>query len=264
MTDAQPQHAQPAAPPAGPPRSEPSREAEPRPRTGRPGSPQTLIFDADDTLWENNVYFDRVIEDFVDWVAHPTLDRGTIRAMLNDVEAANLHTHGYGTTAFLHNLAECLERLRSRPTGAQERQEIERLAAALIHHEIELMPGVSDALRQLGRRHRLLLMTKGAQQEQQRKIDASGLAEHFEAVHIVAEKHPEAYRRLVSAHGLAPATTWMIGNSPRSDIVAARAAELNAVYIPHAQTWELEHAEMDLSDPRVLVLAAFPDLLLHF
>jgi putative hydrolase of the HAD superfamily len=224
----------------------------------------TLIFDADDTLWENNVYFKRVVDDFIAWVAHPTLDRNEIRGILNDIEAANIGSHGYGTTAFLHNLAECLERLRERPTSEQDRREIETVAAALISAELELMPGVTEALAELGRRHELLLLTKGQRDEQQRKIDASGLAGHFSAIHVVAEKDPTTYVSLIRQQALAPDTTWMIGNSPKSDILASRAAGLNAVFIPHRHTWELEDSVLDPADERVLVLNAFPDLLRHF
>jgi putative hydrolase of the HAD superfamily len=225
---------------------------------------QTLIFDADDTLWENNVYFKRVVDDFVDWVAHPTLERAQIRRLLNDVEAANLGTHGYGTTAFLHNLGECLERLRQQPTSASDRREIEALADALVNHELELMPGVTEALEELGRRHELLLLTKGTPDEQQRKIDASGLAGHFRSIHIVREKDAETYRRLTRERRLSLETTWMIGNSPKSDIVAARTAGLRAVFIPHRHTWELEESALDHADERVLVLGSFPELLRHF
>ncbi len=225
---------------------------------------QTLIFDADDTLWENNVYFKQVVDDYLDWVAHPTLDRSQIRSILNDMEAANTVTHGYGTTAFLHNLAECLERLRERPTSDAERREIEELAHALVHHQLELMPGVADALTELGSRHELWMLTKGAAEEQQRKITASGLAGHFQAVHIVSEKNPAVYRALAHQHDLQLDRTWMIGNSPKSDILAARAAGLNAVFIPHRYTWELEHSELDPDDHQVLVLSSFPDLLRHF
>jgi putative hydrolase of the HAD superfamily len=225
---------------------------------------QTLVFDADDTLWENNVYFKRVVDDYLDWVAHPTLDRDQIRAILNDIESVNIGTHGYGTTAFLHNLAECLERLRERPTNKSERMQIQELANDLIHHQIELMPGVAEALTDLATRHELLLVTKGAPDEQQRKIDASGLAGHFSAVHIVAEKDAHTYRRLFAHHELRAETTWMIGNSPKSDILAARAAGLNAVFIPHRYTWELEQSELDPEDRHVLVLESFPELLEHF
>jgi putative hydrolase of the HAD superfamily len=230
----------------------------------RLAAPQSLIFDADDTLWENNVYFKRVVDDFIDWVAHPTLDRAEIRRILNDIEAANIGTHGYGSTAFLHNLAECLERLRRRPATAADRESIRELAVDLIEHRLQLMPGVEEVLTELGRRHALYLLTKGAPDEQQRKIDASGLAGHFSAIHVVAEKDPTTYVSLIRQQALAPDTTWMIGNSPKSDILASRAAGLNAVFIPHRHTWELEDSVLDPADERVLVLNAFPDLLRHF
>jgi len=231
---------------------------------GRTEMRQTLIFDADDTLWENNIYFKRVVDDFLAWVAHPTLEHAEIRTMLNDIESANIGVHGYGAGAFLHNLGQCLERLQQRPTSDADRREIESLANALLSHELELMPGVADTLRDLGSRHELLLLTKGAADEQRRKIDASGLAEHFAHIHIVREKDAAAYRRLTAQHGLAPRSTWMIGNSPKSDIVAARAADLNAVFIPHRHTWELEQSVVDHTDRRVLVLGSFPELVHHF
>lgn len=225
---------------------------------------QTLIFDADDTLWENNVLFERVVEDYLDWLAHPTMDRAEIRMILDDVEAANARHNGYGAKAFLRNLAETFERLHQRPVTETQLIEIEVLAAALLRHDIELMPGVTDVLAELGTRHNLYLLTKGDREEQQRKVDASGLAHHFEAVHIVPEKEVSVYLAVAAEHRLDPGFTWMIGNSPKSDILPARAAGMNAVYIPHFHTWVLERSELDPDDDRVLRLTSFPALLQHF
>jgi putative hydrolase of the HAD superfamily len=225
---------------------------------------QTLVFDADDTLWENNVLFERVVSDYLDWLAHPTLDRTAIRAVLDDVERANVVVHGYGSASFLRSLRDCFERLRERPASAGEADRITELAAALVHHEVELMPGVAETLGELGTRHDLLLLTKGQPDEQQRKIDASGLAHHFRSVHIVAEKRAPTYRELVTRQQLRPADTWMIGNSPASDIRPAREVGLGAVFIPNAYTWALEHAEIDPYDDGVLHLQRFGQLLDHF
>lgn len=225
---------------------------------------QVLIFDADDTLWENNVLFERVIDDFLDWVAHPTLDKAEIRAILDDIERANAPTLGYGSKMFLHSLGECLERLRERPATGEERQQIDELAVALIELRIDLVPGVTETLEVLGARHDLLLLTKGDTEEQQRKLDASNLAKHFSSIHIVAEKGVDTYHRLAREHAFDPGRTWMIGNSPRSDILPARRAGLNAVFIPNANTWVLEHDELDPGDEKVLRLDRFPDLLKHF
>ncbi|WAL67022.1 HAD-IA family hydrolase [Amycolatopsis cynarae] len=225
---------------------------------------QILIFDADDTLWENNVVFERVIDEFLDWLAHPTLDRDALRRILDDIERANSAAHGYGSKVFLRSLHDCLERLRQRPATEDERREILRLADALIHHQVELIPGVAETLDELAGRHELFLLTKGDHDEQRRKIEASGLDHHFRGVHIVREKHAGCYLQLVEEHGMAPDRAWMIGNSPKSDILPARQAGLNAVFIPNDNTWALEHEEVDPADDRVLHLTRFPDLLSHF
>jgi putative hydrolase of the HAD superfamily len=225
---------------------------------------QVLIFDADDTLWENNVLFERVIEDFLTWLENPTMRRAEVRAVLDDIEAANAVSHGYGAKMLLRSLHDCFERIAERPAGAEERSAIDGLAAALIDHKVELIPGVADTLARLGERHSLLLLTKGDAEEQRRKLDASELAHHFEHVHIVAEKSMDTYTGLIERHGLVTADTWMIGNSPKSDVRPARAAGMNAVFIPNQHTWVLEHDEVDHTDERILTLRAFPDLLRHF
>ncbi|MGQ0838982.1 HAD family hydrolase [Actinokineospora sp.] len=230
----------------------------------RTTTPQVLIFDADDTLWENNVLFERVIEDFLDWLDHPTMDRHQIRGVLDDIETANAVTHGYGSKMLLRSLHDCFTRLRDRPATTTEHARINQLATALIDHQVDLIPGVADTLTDLGDRHALLLLTKGDVEEQRRKLDASQLAHHFRDVHIVTEKDVATYRDIIARHGLRPSTTWMIGNSPKSDIVPARAAGLNAVFIPNDNTWILEHAVFDESDNQVLALRAFTDLLDHF
>ncbi|TJZ43525.1 HAD family hydrolase [Streptomyces piniterrae] len=223
-----------------------------------------LIFDADDTLWENNVIFERVIDEFLEWMAHPELGRDGVRAVLDGIEAANAVTHGYGSKVFLRSLGECVERLRGRAATADESARISGWAAAFDGHRVELIPGVPETLAELARRHELLLLTKGDTQEQERKVAASGLTRHFRGVHIVAEKDVATYEELTRAYELVPAATWMIGNSPKSDILPARAAGMNAVFIPNDHTWVLEHSELDPDDKKVLRLSAFGDLLRHF
>ena len=227
-------------------------------------SEQTLIFDADDTLWENNVVFERMIEDYLDWVAHPTLDRAQVRAVLNEIELANTVAHGYGSRVFLRTLGDCFGRLNERPASPTEEAQIRELAAALAEHRVELLPDVAETLDQLGSRHSLFLLTKGDPDEQQRKIDASNVSHHFIDIHIVAEKNVDTYHSVTSQHDLDPARTWMIGNSPKSDILPARRAGQNAVFIPNDNTWALEHDVLDPGDAGVLHLRQFAELLLHY
>ena len=227
-------------------------------------SEQTLIFDADDTLWENNVVFERVIEDYLDWVAHPTLDRAQVRAVLNEIELANTVAHGYGSRVFLRTLGDCFGRLNERPASPTEEAQTRELAAALAEHRVELLPDVAETLDQLGSRHSLFLLTKGDPDEQQRKIDASNVSHHFIDIHIVAEKNVDTFHSVTSQDDLDPARTWMIGKSPKSDILSARRAGLNAVFIPNDNTWALEHDVLDPNDTGVLHLRQFGELLLHF
>jgi putative hydrolase of the HAD superfamily len=108
-----------------------------------------------------------------------------------------------------------------------------------------LLPGVAETLAELARRHRLILMTKGNHAEQADKLARSGLGATFAAVEIVAEKDPPTYREVIARHELTPHTSWMIGNSIKSDINPALAAGLHAVFLFHKDTWVLEHATLD-------------------
>ena len=231
---------------------------------GRGGARQSLIFDADDTLWENNVYFERAIEEFLDFLAHSSLSRAEARATLDEIERANAGVDGYGSAAFGRSLRQCYERLAEHPIRDEDLAVVMGFAERILAQEIEPIAGVAETLPELGRRHELILMTKGHPDEQRLKIERSGLAGHFRHAAVVPEKDAAAYRALTTELGLEPGRTWMIGNSPKSDINPALAAGLNAVFVPHAQTWGLERAELASGRGRLLSLGRFSDLLLHF
>jgi len=109
-----------------------------------------------------------------------------------------------------------------------------------------------------------MLVTKGHPEEQRLKIERSGLESRFTATAVVSEKAVETYRLIVEQRQLDPGRTWMIGNSPRSDINPALQAGINAVFIPHEHTWRLEKEEVIPSDGRLLTLRAFGELRSHF
>ncbi len=206
---------------------------------------QTLLIDADDTLWENNVYFERAIAGFISYLNHHQYTAAEVRQALNAVERETILAHGYGLTSFTRSLVTCFARLSPAPVTEEKAQRILGFARSIAEQEIELLHGVADTLAELALRHRLILMTKGDHAEQADKLGRSGLASHFNAVEIVAEKDPATYRAVIARHELAPHTSWMIGNSPKSDINPALAAGLHAVFLIHKDTWVLEHAEID-------------------
>jgi putative hydrolase of the HAD superfamily len=148
-------------------------------------------------------------------------------------------------TSFTRSLLACYERLSPEPVTEENRERVAGFARSIAEQEIELLPDVAETLSELSTRHRLILMTKGNQAEQADKLSRSGLAEFFNAVEIVAEKDPATYQAVIARHELWPHTSWMIGNSPKSDINPALAAGLHAVFLFHKDTWVLEHAEID-------------------
>jgi putative hydrolase of the HAD superfamily len=125
---------------------------------------------------------------------------------------------------------------------------------------LEIIDGVESTLEYLSKRHDLTLFTKGHLEEQKLKIDRSGLGVYFGHTAIVREKDRASYARLVEERRLDAAITWMVGNSPKSDINPALAAGLNAVFVPHDRTWHLERTEIETGPGRLVVIERFADL----
>jgi putative hydrolase of the HAD superfamily len=210
-------------------------------------SAQTLLIDADDTLWENNIYFERAIASFISYLDHHEYSPTEVRERLNCVEREHTSAHGYGVASFRQSLVTCFERLSLEPITPAKHKRIVSFAQSILEQEIELLPGVETTLPELATRHRLILMTKGNEVEQLDKLKRSNLREYFAAVEVPREKNPAAYRAVREKYKLEPTATWMIGNSPRSDINPALASGLHAVYIHHPNTWVLEHDALDFA-----------------
>lgn len=231
-----------------------------KPADGR----QHLLIDADDTLWENNIYFEEAFEQFVDFLDHSSLSAGEIRTVLDEIEIANIKIHGYGAANFARNLAQCYERLAEREIRHNDLRTVMSFAERILDCPMQLIEGVVETLAYLSARHELTLFTKGHPEEQKLKIDRSGVGDHFQHTAIVKEKDTQAYATLARERALDTERTWMVGNSPKSDINPALAAGLKAVFIPHPRTWGLEHEEIQPVDGRLLVLENFADLQRHF
>jgi putative hydrolase of the HAD superfamily len=223
---------------------------------------QTLLIDADDTLWENNIYFERAIARFISYLNHQEFSPEQVRAVLNDVERENIVTHGYGLHSFAHSLVGCYERLTPQPVTPESHAQIMSFTHSILDHPIETLPEVPETLEYLSKRHKVILVTKGAVPEQTGKVERSGLKKYFSAVEIVAEKDPSTYSRVVEKYDIQRASAWMIGNSPKSDINPALAAGLHAIFIPHGDTWILEHEEVNPAPPNqtLLIVGRFGEL----
>ena len=218
-----------------------------------------LIFDADDTLWENNIYFERAIEEFLELMKPIAADAAPIRETLRQVEKELIPVGGYGSRNFIYALKETCCRILRSSDGARYLRGIERIGERLLNHPLDLRPGVAGTLPLLQQHYRLMMFSKGDLQEQSGKLQRSGLRRYFDRVIIVAEKDTPAYHSLVRQHELAPEKTFMIGNSPRSDVLPALAAGLWAVYMPHPNTWDYEEHPVE-AHPRLLRAETFEEL----
>jgi putative hydrolase of the HAD superfamily len=226
--------------------------------------PQYLIIDADDTLWENNIYFERAFEEFVEFLDHSSLPAREVRDIFDDMERANARIHGYGSLNFGRNLRQCYQDLAEREVREDDLQTVMGFAERILECPMDVIPGVPETLEYLAARHDLTLFTKGHVEEQTLKIDRSGLGIFFRHTAIVKEKDAAAYRSLVAERRMDPVRTWMIGNSPKSDVNPALEAGLNAVFVPHAHTWVLEKQELRPGKGSLLVLENFEELRTKF
>jgi putative hydrolase of the HAD superfamily len=224
----------------------------------------TLLIDADDTLWENNIFFEKTIDDFITRLEHLGYTREYIRHILNETERRNIRQHGYGVRSFRRSLEDTYLKLAGNTARRDMVKNIEQMAHELESTPPHILDGVPETLAYLAKHHRLILLTKGEPAEQAAKVERSGLQPHFDAIEIVLEKDSGTYGRMIEQFKIVKSHGWMVGNSPRSDINPALQSGLNAVFIPHSATWELEKSELESGTGKLLILSAFRELRSHF
>ncbi|GAC1655996.1 MAG: HAD family hydrolase [Ktedonobacteraceae bacterium] len=222
---------------------------------------QHLLIDADDTLWENNIYFEQATHDFITFLNHSHLSHADVQTVIDEAE----RLMGYGSVNFTKSLVETYRRLAEKDIHDEDIQQVRRFGEQIRSHPIQFLDGVSETLDYLSAHHELFLLTKGDLEEQLFKVEQSGVERLFKQVLVVQEKDVNTYQRMLSQLQLNSKETWMIGNSPRSDINPALAAGLNAVYIPHPHTWHFEHEQVThVGEGQLLELSNFAELRNHF
>ena len=202
----------------------------------------TVGFDADDTLWHNERFFQLTQERFAELLAdHAEADH--LAGRLLEAERRNIGAYGFGIKGFVLSMIEtALEVTDNRVPGAV----IAELIAAgqeMLSHPIELLPHAAEAVAAAALTHRVVLITKGDLMDQERKLAQSGLGDLFHGVEIVSDKTPGTYDAIFARHGEGAARGLMVGNSMKSDVVPMIDAGGWGVYVPGQLIWALEHAE---------------------
>ena len=201
-----------------------------------------LGIDADDTLWHSENRFHETHQRYHALLAdHVDLDVDELEQRMLETEQRNLRLFGYGAKGFTLSLVETAIEVTDGAIPTEAISTILEFGKDLLDHPVELLDGVADAIEGFRARGlHLLLITKGDLWHQESKVAASGIADHFDAVEIVAEKDAGTYRAILDRHGIAPASFCMIGNSVRSDVLPVLELGGRAVHVPYAYLWAHE------------------------
>jgi putative hydrolase of the HAD superfamily len=206
------------------------------------GESLVIGFDADDTLWQAEVYYRQAAEKFA-LLLSPYQDAEGARRTLSEIEVRNVASYGYGFKSYTLSMVEAAVTLAGNGTPSGLIDAVLELGRSMLTQPVLLFEHARETLRQLTDRYRLMLITKGDLLEQSNKVRRSGLAGFFGNIEIVEDKNPQTYRALLEKHRIPASHFLMVGNSLKSDILPVLAIGGQAVFIPYEHTWAHEHAD---------------------
>lgn len=221
---------------------------------------KVIAFDADDTLWQNEINYRKAEREFARAMLPFCKNEEDAVAYLMKVEGRNIPLLGYGSKTFIIALAESAMELSDYKADCHLIKKVMDIGKKTVSPEMELYPHVEQVLQHLGRDHALVLATKGDLRDQQTKIEKSNLARYFSHIEIMSEKHEENYRELLRKLGIAPSQFVMVGNSFKSDIIPVLNIGASAVYIPSEIIWEHEKTE-EFEAPNLIRLKSIKELI---
>ncbi|PTX98497.1 HAD family hydrolase [Opitutus sp. ER46] len=222
---------------------------------------RVIGFDADDTLWHNEVIFERVHARYRELLARYH-DAATVDRTLFATEMRNLELYGYGVKGFTLSAIETAIELTGGQISAEEIRTLIGLGHEMLRHPVELLDGAREVLHELAPNHALILITKGDLRDQERKLAKSGLAPLFAGVEIVSEKDEASYARVLQRHNIRPAEFLMVGNSLKSDILPVLALGGSGAHVPYPLLWQHERTvALPQAPGRFFELSRLRDLL---
>jgi putative hydrolase of the HAD superfamily len=221
---------------------------------------KVIAFDADDTLFVNEPYFQETEEKFCalmsDYLSHQGLSQELFKT-----EIANLDLYGYGIKGYVLSMIEAAMRISSNTISIEVIEKIIVLGKDLLQKPIELLDGVEDTLKALQGKYKLVVATKGDLKDQQRKLHDSGLGAYFHHIEVMADKQELNYQKLLKRLEIEPEEFFMIGNSLKSDVLPVLAIGGHAVHIPFHTTWEHEKISHKVEHPNFRTLENISEVL---
>jgi len=221
---------------------------------------KVIAFDADDTLWHNESYFQETEKKFFVLLEN-YLPQHTIARELLQTEIKNIRLYGYGIKAFMLSMIETAIRITDKSVPNEAIEKIIVFGQELLNKPVDLMDGVEDVLHQLKGKYRLVMATKGDLLDQERKLQKSGLENYFHHIEIMSEKKEDDFRKLIKHLDIPPEQFAMIGNSLKSDIVPVLNLGGHGFHIPYHVTWAHERVETQIDNEKFKEISSIQELL---
>jgi putative hydrolase of the HAD superfamily len=221
---------------------------------------QVIAFDADDTLWVNEPFFQETERKLCalleDYLPHHTVSQELFKTQIQ-----NLPLYGYGVKSFILSMIETSLEVSEKTISLEVIEKIIALGKEMLQKPIELLDGVEEVLQTLHGRYRLVVATKGDLLDQERKLIKSGLAHYFHHIEIMSDKRESDYQKLLKHLDIAPEEFLMIGNSLKSDVLPVLAIGGHGFHIPYHTTWAYEHIEHTIEHPHFQSFSSLREIL---
>ena len=221
---------------------------------------KVIGFDADDTLWLNEVHYRNTEKEFAK-LMEPWLTEREARKELFRLEMQTLKLYGYGVKGFTLSMISAAISISNGVAGNHVIKKIIDLGKALINAPLELLDNVDDVLAALHQDYKLIVATKGDLLDQERKLQNSDLKQYFHHVEIMSDKYPASYLKLIRHLDINPEEFLMIGNSLKSDVIPVLEIGSDAIHIPYHMTWEHERVSDETNILPYMTLDNFQELL---
>ena len=221
---------------------------------------KVIAFDADDTLFVNEPYFQETEHKFCslmeDYLSHQSLSQELFR-----IEIQNLPVYGYGIKAYILSMIEAAMKISNNTISVEIVEKIIEYGKELLEKPIELLDGVEETLSALHGRYKLVVATKGDLKDQHRKLHDSGLGKYFHHIEVMSDKQTIDYQKLIGRLEIKPNEFYMIGNSLKSDVLPVLDMGGYAVHVPFHTTWEHEKISHKVEHPNFKTIEKITEVL---
>jgi putative hydrolase of the HAD superfamily len=221
---------------------------------------KVIAFDADDTLFVNEPYFEETEKKFCalmeDYLSHQGLSQELFK-----IEIQNLPLYGYGIKGYILSMIEAAMKISNKTISIEIVEKIIELGKELLQKPIELLDGVTETLEALNGKYKLVVATKGDLKDQQSKLHRSGLGHFFHHIEVMSDKQEIDYQKLIRRLDIKPSEFFMIGNSLKSDVLPVLEMGGHAVHIPFHTTWAHEKIDHKVEHPNFKTLEKITDVL---